>query len=242
MPAIELNSTPLISDANLVYYWRMESNSSATVGSNTGTETSVTHPTGKFGNGIHFNASSARVLFPTLPTGTSGTISFWTKYTGTANEMIFSVSNSATSNRLQIGHSGLVNANIEFLGGAASNVNVLGWSANTTTNDGNWHHFVVTTAGSGVKFYIDGIDRTSGGTYSAGNSSTNFWFDSITGANNFYMGAVRYNNTGPFLFFSGDMDDIAIFSRALTATEISNLYSGTWPPSTKPAFLLNFVN
>src|SRR6185312_17167939 len=39
------------------------------------------------------------------------------------------------------------------------------------------------------------------------------------------------NSTNPRYFNSGNLDDVAIFSRALTATEINDLYTGNFPAS-----------
>ena len=92
-------------------------------------------------------------------------------------------------------------------------------SSTLLDNDGNWHNTVVTYDGSQVKFYIDGvIDNT---TVVSGSIKT------FTSA----LLQVGYSDNGTDRF-QGIIDDIRIYNRALSSSEIEELYNyGSTPAS-----------
>lgn len=87
-------------------------------------------------------------------------------------------------------------------------------------NDGNWHHIAAALESEGsptlgdVKLYVDGVLQTV--TFS-GNSQTPI----NTEAGDFYVGAYDYEgSTGLGAWYKGDMDEVKIYSRALSEGEI----------------------
>lgn len=88
-----------------------------------------------------------------------------------------------------------------------------------TTNpysSNNWTHVVLTNTGSAQQLYINGILSTSvaqSGTLRINTDSLYIGTRSVLG------------NLGPF--FKGKLDEIAIWTRSLTALEIANLYTTT---------------
>ena len=76
---------------------------------------------------------------------------------------------------------------------------------------GSWHHLVGTYNGFVIKLYIDGIERAS--TTIAGSLSSN--------AINIRIGN-RFGNTQ---YWDGKIDEVRIYNRALSATEILNHYN-----------------
>ncbi len=85
-----------------------------------------------------------------------------------------------------------------------------------------WHHFVGTYDGRYTKLYIDGELKNT--------------LDSTTNANIGYnhnnsliIGAEAGSGTVPAgEYFSGSIDDVRIYNRALTAEEITSLYNIYW--------------
>jgi hypothetical protein len=76
--------------------------------------------------------------------------------------------------------------------------------------DGSWHHIVVSSDGSGtVEYYFDGVSK---GTTSA----------TLTLESNFYLG-----DFGGGKNFTGSLDELRIYNRALSATDIQELYNYT---------------
>lgn len=92
-------------------------------------------------------------------------------------------------------------------------------ASQTTFTDANWHQFAVTwdtLAQSGAQMVIDGTSQLEArtGVFSA--------VGAITGTTNFIVG----NNAGSTSPFEGTVDDIRIYSRVLTGSEISFLSRG----------------
>lgn len=225
MGAIELNSTPLISDANLVSYWRFEGNSTDEKGTNTGTDTSITYGagTGQFGQGATFNGTSSNILLPNTGNSlnlTTFTINAWIKgsnfNTGIFEKQILTNINTAATRGFQFVVYDTVRGYLYDSTGAYINP-----ISASSANDGNWHMVTLTYDGTNAIVYLDAnagtpVNKASAVAY----TSTTPYFGKYNG------GSVGwYNNV---------MDDVSVFSRALSATEISNLYNGTWGSSTIP--------
>ena len=88
-------------------------------------------------------------------------------------------------------------------------------NSNYNSNLNNWYNFVVTKAVNSYSLYANGNLNSSGSV------ATN----SFIGL--FSVGAVKSSSTGIITnFFSGKLDDIGFWNRALTPQEITNLYNG----------------
>lgn len=89
-----------------------------------------------------------------------------------------------------------------------------GFSTNTSLNDGNWHFVAVTVdrdSSQGLRFYLDGVlDRVHDPRSSAS--------ESLTSDHDLYFGTNLHN-------LSGSLDELQMFSRALTATEVQAIYN-----------------
>lgn len=85
-----------------------------------------------------------------------------------------------------------------------------------------WHHFAGTYDGRYTKLYIDGVLRNTI------DSSTNSGI-SYSCNNNLIIGAEASQGTlTDGSYFSGKIDDVRIYNRALTGDEIQKLYSIYW--------------
>lgn len=83
-----------------------------------------------------------------------------------------------------------------------------------TISDNNWHHVVASRSGSTMSFYIDG---DSAGTASFSGSFNNNSFDIWIGND-----GVSSPTAGTF---DGLIDDVRVYNRALTPSEIQRLYN-----------------
>ncbi len=87
----------------------------------------------------------------------------------------------------------------------------------TLTVDGTqWYHLVATVSGTTATLYLDG---SSVGTATCSAPASTAFNDVRLGALN---GTAFGGNTRPF---NGHLDEIAIYNRAITATEVSNIYN-----------------
>jgi signal peptidase I len=81
-------------------------------------------------------------------------------------------------------------------------------------NDGKWHMAVATLSGLNAALYIDGKLIITGATTSAPTVASGFW---VGGGGNFSGWASQPTSS----FFAGSVDEIAIYTKALTAAQIA---------------------
>ena len=115
---------------------------------------------------------------------------------------------------------------------------VLSPDAGTSVWDGDWHHVAGSFDGSRVRLYVDGVQIGSGTptTISIGYGLPN--------DDRFHIGTYR----GPACFnwhFTGDIDEVRVWTRALTASEIAQRAQGEEievPVDIKPTSCPNPLN
>lgn len=93
----------------------------------------------------------------------------------------------------------------------------------TALNDGAWHHIVtvINYAADTIDFYVDGVLASSSGTISFTATATSNT-DSAS-----YAIAAAYSPASNF--FNGALDDVRVYDRALSATEVNELYHFYFP-------------
>lgn len=91
--------------------------------------------------------------------------------------------------------------------------------------DGLWHYAVVTFDGSTIKFYVDGVLIASKSTSASPDNS---------GSQPLRVGAD--SNTLKS-FFTGNVDEVRVWNRALSAQEVSDAYGGTFNTSGQVAYI-----
>ena len=219
MAALELFETPLFSDANLLSYWRMEGNSNDSKASADGTDTSITYSAGngKFGQGAGFNGSTSKITVPDsndLDLTGSHSISCWfNTNVNNANKSMVEKYSGGNGYALRLNSNGkLVFYNQE--NGGANTDFVLG---DITVTTGVWTHAVATYDGTNLRIYLNGASDATPVAHTGGNTAS---------AATLKFG-VR-GDTGDVQFWDGELDDIAIFDRALTADEVLSLYTGVF--------------
>ena len=81
-------------------------------------------------------------------------------------------------------------------------------------NDGNWHHMVATLSSTGMKLYVDGAAVASNTGIVEGEPDTGYWrigYDNLSG----------WPTAPTSYYFKGIIDDAAVYSTALTATQVA---------------------
>lgn len=200
----------------LVAYWKIDEHSgTAELSDSSGNEKSLAMNGfvegnwvgGKYGSGLDFDGSTT-YLSRTDTFGLTNqlTYSAWVKTTDTTDTNIMGANDS-----------GLVGFRfLNFSSGAIFQVVANGDSttvnSNITIRDGEWHHLVGTYDGIEQKIYIDGVLRNSSG--KTGN---------IQNINTYAIGGL--GETAQFL---GSIDEVRIYTRALSAAEVESLYR--WSP------------
>lgn len=91
-------------------------------------------------------------------------------------------------------------------------------SLGAKVQDDKWHHIILTIdASDNTKVYLDGVQIFSAGSQTLGNPATN----SYVGTDNTASG-----------WFNGFIDEVRFYTRALSATEVTDLFYGIEPSST----------
>ncbi|MDQ3099205.1 MAG: DUF2341 domain-containing protein [bacterium] len=163
---------------------------------------------GKFGNGGVFDNTNDVVTVTTttaLSPANAITLSTWFKVPSSTTIESF-INKGATGN---VGYDlYMTNGSVmEFnLGINSTEYDVV---SNSTLDDGTWHHVVGTYDGSVMKMYIDGVLQT----------------DTVSIA-----GTITYNSSDISLGSNanGTLDDMRIYNRALSGSEVATLYD--WAP------------
>lgn len=204
---VALGNTTLAEDP--ISYWGLDGNSNDSNGSNNGTDTSITYSTGKFGNGAVFNGTTSMINVGTdnsLNLTSALTIAAWIYPTG------WGENNFGRIFQRHVGSTGYMLYLSSSISGITFNAGG-DISSQQSIELNKWQFVVATLSGGTAKIYINGILVTqASGTISGASGEAG------------YIGN-RSNNSGDRTF-DGILDDVAIFDRALTATEIFELYTG----------------
>ena len=173
-----------------------------------GTVTGASLTTDRFSNSnsaYEFNGTNQFIEFPnTLANVTQSatqTISVWANRTSGSNIIAKYYNLDASLSQFFI--------NTQSIAGNGTN------SLSFTTPSAGWNHYVIVlqSGTNNTKVYINGVLITSGTlNYNASTTSTK-------------LVAGRFSNGGSYDHFGGKIDDIRIYNRALSSTEVSNLYA-----------------
>ncbi len=211
---------PTLSD-NLVSYYKLDETSGTSISDSlntnnaTATNSAILGYTGIINKAVDFSTGNYYISAPMSGlSSSSGSISLWVKV--------------ETGGDATIGQSIGTNGKMAFYFNANGTVTYVYQTSYSSTKifysnqgtsgtENTWRHVVYTSDSSGNKLYINGSQVSI--TYINGTSSINYFFDNTT----LYIGASYHN--GSLDYKLGKFDEIALWSRALTSTEISDLYN-----------------
>jgi len=191
-----------------------------------GTASNITYEFGRYGQAAVFNGSSSRIDINSLATVLDGqnivSTSLWFKSTSTSLSGLFSYRGSASSavnmlvtiNRSATGDIGIDSST------SSAFVNL--GTYNGGYNDGNWHHVVsvINYTTGAFNVYIDNTLRITGTNASISRGT----------ADKVQLGA-NYSSQ----YLNGSLDQVRIFSTALTDVQVSQLYNEKQDYITKDA-------
>ena len=225
---MEFYSSTLTNDANLKAYYRFENNlNDTTAGGHTLTGVgTTTYVASKFNNGYSQNNTQSNycTIADSLDVdGGAITMGVWfkdvaTDYTSTFDRGLVSQVNTNTKTRYGIKSSG---GNLEFTrdgigGGAIRGTVSVVWTNYVSTTE--YKLFVLTYDGTNVAGYVNGF--LVGQTNASGNGDG--WPAATTG---FGVGSFEGWNSWESTYSAiGLYDDAFVFNRALTPTEVLELY------------------
>ena len=184
--------------------------------------------TGHFNSGLNFVAANASYIDASSAapssTPTAFTLSAWVKSTNDSASSILYVADSAGSNVNDIvigdGATGYCSGELVTIitnrGGSTGNRICYTTTDRGELFDGNWHHLVVTSDGTQYQVIIDNVSKT----LTVGNGANNGAWDGFTAT-------IVDIGSDPNYGFSldGTLDSFQFFNTALSATDITNLYT-----------------
>ena len=221
----------------LVAYWKAENSANDETGNNNAGFTGPLYSTGVSGTAFSFDRNNYVRKDSPQNIPLSGTISFsaWLKYNSTdAGGINPEVITLGPVNNYPDGgglHGIIILGNSrEKIGiargyGITPNFDCL---ASRNLGDNTWHHVVTTWDGTAISsVYIDGISSvqcTSAPSQLWGDYSHSNAYVSIGGR----QAGLEDTTFSPF---KGSVDEVMIFNRALSGTEVQQIYNGTLPPT-----------
>jgi len=198
-------------------------------GSLVGMATSTSRTFGQIGQALKFDGVDDSVMSPAVTIGSNiATISMWANITYTILDIpLIELSTNFNNND----NTFLVSSSASATGACPANVLGIGIQSSVITGSKyryecfarpslGWRHFVFiidnSTDNGDVKFYVDSVEQSMLALgHNTKDSSGNF------GSHPIYIMSRAGNN----LFNHGSLDDVRIYNRALTASEILQLYN-----------------
>lgn len=181
------------------------------------TNAGPTTAAGKFSNAGNFDGTNDYVDLGTsssLAVATNFTVGAWVNWASgaTGPDTIYSAGSTDTQYwSVAINASSKLEFRVDLISSAT-------YISTNTISQNTWHHIVVTKQGddtNNVKFYIDGV------------------LDATASAGSLVMPmgtrGIGTRMEGPTEYFQGGIDDLRIYNRALSPSEISGLYN--WGPA-----------
>lgn len=205
---------------NLVSYYELEESSGTTAtdshGTNDGTYSGnlPTAVTGKIGNAQDGDGSNSDLITvsDTNDLDLSGdfTIAYWVNFDATGlSEGVLAKGNLNDGGAAGYSLYKPTNDFMRLILRDGTNQDLIEGST-TNISSGTWYHFVATRSGSDVTLYLNGSSDGTG-TSSLDPSNT----DDLT----------MFNDIDGSFSFDGQLDEVGIWTRALTAQEVSDLYN-----------------
>jgi hypothetical protein len=101
--------------------------------------------------------------------------------------------------------------------------------SNETYNDGQWHQVTASLGPDGMRLYVDGRQVAGrAGVVNGESLSLGSWWIGGGGRRAMFDGAVRS------AFFTGDIDDVAVYKTVLTDAEVAAHYAAAEPATVPP--------
>ncbi len=211
---------------NLVSYWKLSDVNDAHGSNNLTNSGSTTFTTGKSGNAASFSSASSQYLYITdanqsgLDITGSLSISAWIKHVSNKQQVIGKYQRRGATTPYIFESSYAIqwfsDQKLYFTLSSNGSTDRYFTSSSTYTDTSNFHHIVVVfSAGSSMTVYFDGSSISGSVTGGVPDSIYNSSAD-------FQIGGI-FANTQQYA--DGLIDEVGIWSKALTSTEVGNLYA-----------------
>lgn len=225
------NTLQILGDTSCIATYPLDGSSTDLSGNYNGTDTNILYkydgiPTnvdfgvgGKSLYGARFNGSSGRVDLPNsfgITDSANFSASLWFNSNSTANQSLLWANGSGAVGRFGIGinNSSYGGAGAVYFGCGLSSFTYIN-SSGGTFSQGDWVHVAVAKSSTtGMTLYVNGT-QVANNSSATGNAS-----NTATGSN-----TIGVYKTGSYSsWYNGSIDQVRIFSKALSSSEVSKLY------------------
>ncbi|MBT9168336.1 MAG: hypothetical protein DDT19_01681 [Syntrophomonadaceae bacterium] len=206
---------------NIVSYWKLDGNSTDAAGTNNGTDTAITYGTanGRINQGALYNGTTSNINLGNVLGSTfvaAHSVSGWMFPTGGSFAGLIGKTSGGiphpidyyidVGSRLFVAYLGNGTTTYMFTRTPNSSITLNAWNFITVTYDGS-----ATIAG--IRIYINGVSQTltPGGTNMTPTNGTN--------------SAIIGSRSDAVTTLTGNMDEVGIWSRVLSAAEVSTLFN-----------------
>ncbi|MDP3558333.1 MAG: LamG domain-containing protein [Bacteroidota bacterium] len=208
--------SPLLT--GLVAYWKLDGDSTDSVNSHNGADTSITYSgiNGIINDGGGFNGSTSKILVPDSDDWNMGdgefSISIWVKRDGLGQRDFFGQIDSAGNDSTL--SFGLKFNSSDFLIAFFGIGSLITLTSIASITDDNWHHVIFIRRVNMLYLYLDAIEQDS---YDVTGETM------VDSTNDLAIGALGEITSTTF---SGAIDEVAVWkARGLTDEEINVLYN-----------------
>ena len=218
-----VDTLQILGDNSCIATYQLDGNANDLSGNYSGTPTDVSYGAGEFDLAGYYNGSSSEILLPSgAPFDDSDTIktlSVWAKRNTLSSRVMFlgisDPQNAARYTVFQVSTTGVLSVSGRELSTDNS------WLSQVSlTSDTDWHHYVFTYDGSTRKIYYDGQELTTTEDNN-GSANSSSWISYPNYSSTVYkLGAYR-----EVVYSDGQLDQVRIFNRAITAGEVETLFA-----------------
>jgi hypothetical protein len=245
----QIEAAPKEIDSSLIAHWKFDDTAMDSANNHHGTIMGGAEiKPGKIGNALYFDGVDDYVDIPSfedIGSLTQGTIAFWFNYESLLDKQtvmpIFYMgikdgSNSDNMYIIEIGHSAndggtdLPNPNDKKIYSTWIKNHREPFVCFDSTNnveENKWHHYAVVIGPDGNTGYLNGKEMTNRD-YNFANANAKYFLSSIPVKEIFTLGYGRssFMISPNFVYYKGLLDDVRIYDRPLTASEINEVMSG----------------
>ncbi|KHO54326.1 MAG: parallel beta-helix repeat-containing protein [archaeon GW2011_AR19] len=165
----------------------------------------VWNSSGKYGSAVTFDGVNDYILLPTISIANDITVSAWV-YSDNFERNMMVVEKANVNAQWALFFENAGTPGLKWAGGAAD----YGCITSSFPTNNQWHHIAATQSGTACSIYIDGVLNDTGVNTAIGNGNGQIYISSYDGAG---------------YFFKGSIDEVRIFNRSLSGSEIEQLYN-----------------
>lgn len=215
---LKVSARPAPVPAGMIAFYHMEDNAQDSIGNYHGTWGTFTpaYTGGITGRAASFNFATAITLHDNMiPLSGGRTIELWMKTTQFGAILgQWSLDGSSGIPAVYVDLQGKLRSSFFYNGDGTT------LTSTASVNDGLWHHVVITNTGTQETMFIDGAQiatRTNAGVLYG------------SGSYGYTLGVARADGwpgwNGSTMFYSGQLDEVSLYNRALTPAEIQTAYT-----------------